>query len=77
DTTLDRDQTIKKEIYADAGIPTYWIVNLQDRQIEVYTKPLASRDYGERRTYQFDQQVPVVIDGKTIGELKLADHLAA
>ena len=26
-------------LYARAGIPVYWIVNLVDRQVEVYTDP--------------------------------------
>jgi Uma2 family endonuclease len=39
DTTLDYDQTTKLEIYAEAGIPHYWIVNLNARQLERYTQP--------------------------------------
>ena len=27
------------KVYARAGIPVYWIVNLVDRQVEVYTQP--------------------------------------
>ena len=39
DSTLARDQGFKKAIYAKAGIPVYWIVNLVDRRVEVYTDP--------------------------------------
>jgi hypothetical protein len=39
DTSLERDRTIKQRIYARAGIPIYWILNLGDRQLEVYTQP--------------------------------------
>ena len=39
DATLARDRTIKLRSYARAGIPAYWIVNLIDRQVEVYTDP--------------------------------------
>jgi len=34
---LDRGQ--KQRIYAQAGVPEYWIVNVTDRCIEVYTEP--------------------------------------
>ena len=33
---LDRK---KAELYANAGIPCYWLVNLHDRTVEVYTEP--------------------------------------
>ena len=35
DTTLQRDRVLKQRIYAAAGIPVYWIVNLLDNQLEV------------------------------------------
>ena len=38
-TTLDRDRNEKLPAYARGGIPVCWIVNLVDRQIEVYTEP--------------------------------------
>ena len=52
DTSLARDRGIKKQTYAHAGIPAYWIVNLLERQIEVYTEPsgaAATPDYAQRR----------------------------
>ncbi|HYT93209.1 MAG TPA: Uma2 family endonuclease [Gemmataceae bacterium] len=39
DSTLPGDRDDKGRIYARAGIECYWIVNLVDRQIEVYTLP--------------------------------------
>jgi Uma2 family endonuclease len=39
ETSLEYDRTVKLPIYAQAGIPEYWIVNLLDRQIEVYRHP--------------------------------------
>lgn len=44
DSGLDRDQGMKLRSYARAGIPVYWIINLVDRQVEVYTSPTASVD---------------------------------
>src|SRR5207248_516703 len=39
DTSLLRDRREKAEMYARAGIPIFWIINLADRRVEVYTQP--------------------------------------
>lgn len=39
DTTLAFDRTTKAALYARAGIPEYWIVNLADRVLEVHRQP--------------------------------------
>ncbi|MDJ1184529.1 Uma2 family endonuclease [Roseofilum casamattae] len=38
-TTLTQDLTTKKQLYAASGIPEYWVVNLQENQLHVYTDP--------------------------------------
>jgi Uma2 family endonuclease len=48
DSSLKTDRA-KASVYAAAGIPEYWIVNLVARTIEVYTSPDGDR-YGEVRT---------------------------
>jgi Uma2 family endonuclease len=45
DTTLETDRTLKCEIYAEAGIPEYWIVNLVEECLEVHRQPLSSGSY--------------------------------
>jgi Uma2 family endonuclease len=50
DTSLSDDRGKKLALYASRGIPEYWIVNLLDQQIEVYTDPKGS-EYLTRRTY--------------------------
>lgn len=42
DTTLPRDREDKGRVYARAGIATYWIVNLVDGCVEVYTRPMGT-----------------------------------
>jgi len=42
DSTLAQDRTTKASLYARAGVPEYWIVNLVDEQIEVLRRPQAS-----------------------------------
>lgn len=39
DSTLRIDREVKLPLYAAADIPIYWIVNLIDEQVEVYTLP--------------------------------------
>jgi Uma2 family endonuclease len=39
DSTLGRDRGIKLRSYARAGIAHYWIINLTDRVVEVYSDP--------------------------------------
>jgi len=39
DATLEFDRGRKAGLYARAGIPDYWIVNLPDRVLEVYRDP--------------------------------------
>ncbi len=39
DATLAFDRKEKHSLYAAADIQEYWIINLQEDRIEVYTKP--------------------------------------
>lgn len=41
DTTLPYDREHKARLYAKAGIPEYWIVNLPDRCLEIHRDPEA------------------------------------
>lgn len=72
DTTLTRDRGTKKQIYARAGIPVYWIVNLVDRQVEVHADPSGPGDqpvYRQRQVYKPGDSIPVVLDGKQVGKV--------
>lgn len=78
DATLRRDQNWKKQLYARDGIPVYWVVNLPDEQIEVYTDPTgdaASPNYRQLRTYAPHEELPVMLDGQTIGYLPVKSLL--
>ena len=39
DSSLRKDRGIKQAIYAAAGVPEYWIFDVQHDVVEVYTKP--------------------------------------
>jgi Uma2 family endonuclease len=75
-TTLDDDPGVRKERYARAGIPVYWIVNLRDGRVEVYTDPdRAAGNYQSRVDYGSGEQVPVSIDGQEVCRIAVADLL--
>lgn len=71
DSTLYLDRTNKLRMYARAGVPVYWIVNLVDRQVEVYADPITppggDPHYQSRAVYRPGQQVPLVIAGTAGG----------
>lgn len=78
DSSLLRDQRDKTRIYARGGIPCYWIINLVDRRIEVFTQPsgpVAMPAYGAFQTFQPGDAVPLVLDGTTTGSIPATDLL--
>jgi Uma2 family endonuclease len=75
ETTLGQDRGKKRTAYARAGILVYWIVNLVDRQVEVYTRPVKAGRYRSRKTYKSGQQVPVVIAGQQLAPIAVDDIL--
>jgi Uma2 family endonuclease len=78
DSTLDRDRGIKLRSYARAGIAEYWIINILDRQVEVFRNPRASADppdYATPTVYRQEQNLPIGIDGQTIGQLVISSIL--
>ncbi len=78
DSSLQRDRSLKKRLYAAAGIPVYWIVNLTDGQLEVYTDPSGPAeqpDYRQQRNYGSADTVPVVIEAREVGHIAVRDLL--
>jgi Uma2 family endonuclease len=74
DSTLEYDREEKLPIYAAAGIPIYWIINLIDRQVEVYSIPTVD-GYQVRQAFVIGHEVPVVIDNAEVGRIPVADLL--
>ncbi len=73
DTTVAKDRR-RRRTYGPAGIPVYWIVNLVTRRIEVYTGP-SSDGYAQRVDYAPGEFIPLVIDGKTVGQVPVDEIL--
>jgi Uma2 family endonuclease len=75
DASLERDRTLKQQLYARAGIPVYWIVDLRGYGLEVYSEPSGPEDaagaagYRRRERLGAGDQVVLVLDGVEVGEL--------
>lgn len=78
DSSLRLDRGVKKRLYAEAGLPVYWIVNLIDNQIEILTEPSGPAekpDYAKREIVAISFTLPLIIDGKQLGTLAAKDIL--
>ena len=78
DATLQRDRAFKKRLYASAGVPVYWIINLIENQAEVYTDPLGPAeqpDYRQRQDYRPSDEVPLTIEDLEVGRIAVRELL--
>jgi Uma2 family endonuclease len=58
DTSLEKDREHKRRLYAEHGVPEYWILNLEDLHVEVYQSPTGN-DYEEKTTYHSGDDLPL------------------
>ena len=65
ESTLSQDRGKKLSAYAKGKIPVYWIVNLVNRQVEVFSRP-GKTGYRSHKTYASGEQVPVTIGGQEL-----------
>jgi Uma2 family endonuclease len=76
DSSLLIDRDDKGSIYARERVPVYWVVNVVDKMIEVYTQPGGPAEnpaYAKRDDYPVGTAVPVVLDGNAVGTIAVAD----
>jgi Uma2 family endonuclease len=78
DSSLERDRSTKKQVYAEGKIPSYWIVNLIDRRVEAYTRPSGrgrNATYRGLRVFRPGQRLPLRLDGRIVTTLDPASLL--
>jgi Uma2 family endonuclease len=76
DATLERDRTMKKRIYANAGIPIYWILNLRERQLEVYTQPkMEESEYVHSQIFTESESINITLKEVGIRTILIKDLL--
>ncbi len=61
DTTYAKDVGIKLRRYERCGVPTYWIVDLNRRRVEV--REMGPQGLLDLRLFQEDDAIPLVLDG--------------
>jgi Uma2 family endonuclease len=72
DTTLQKDRSLKMNMYGLAGIKEYWIVNLVNRQVEVHLNPNTEQGiYTSVNTYSEDTS----FESPFVGEVMVSDFL--
>lgn len=79
DTTLVFDRK-KADIYAAAGIPQYWIINLEDRQVETYRQPRQNgkktlAKYRSKQVIKENGVLTLRLQGKAIAKISASDLL--
>lgn len=77
-STLPTDRIDKGRIYASAAIVCYWIVNLVDGLIEVYTGPSGPSGmptFAQRTDFRAGDMVPLGLDGTAIAQLPVQEML--
>ena len=86
ESSLARDELDKTRIYARDSIPVYWVVNLVDRRVEVFTDPTGpdpaaglpggpDPHYRTRQGYPAGTAVPVTLDGVAVGAIPVDELL--
>jgi Uma2 family endonuclease len=68
------DDRVRCSLFAEAGVLIYWIANIPDRQIEVYSEPMGS-SYRSHEDYGLDAEIPLVLEGQVIARLSVRDLL--
>jgi Uma2 family endonuclease len=78
DTTLSQDRNDKSRLYARAGIVEYWLVNVRNGQLEVFTHPsgrTTSPAYAQQQVFEPGQTVDLRLDGHLLATINVADLL--
>ena len=75
DSTLLADRRRKGQLYAEARIKQFWLVNVAAGKVEVYTRPVAGK-YTRCMTYKKTESIPLVIAGERIALLPVNGFFA-
>jgi len=76
DSSLSIDQTTKQRLYATAGVPQYWVVNLPESVVEVYELPDATAGkYARHDSYGLGQTISLILSPKQTLEINVTELL--
>ena len=77
-STYRKDRGPMWGLYAEAGVPVYWVVNISQKQIEVYSDPAGkgrAAEYRRAETFAAGAEAPVVIAGVEVGKVAVNEIL--
>jgi len=76
--TKRADYHDRLSIYASAGVPSYWVVDVDGRKVAVHTEPTSQGPVGafaRLESFDEDASIPVVLDGREVGRIPVKDFL--
>jgi Putative restriction endonuclease len=77
-SSLEEDRTLMARVYGGGGVARYWIINLVDHQVEVYSQPSGTAEplgYRHCEIFRPGQSIPVVIDETEVARIAVAEIL--
>ena len=77
-STEHADRVVKPRRFAEVGIPVYWLIDLNRREVEVQTLPQGlgqAARYTRVDSFSVGQEFPVVLDGRELGRIAVVDIL--
>ena len=76
---IRKNLTVSLQTYARAGLPVYWVVDLVNNRVEVYSEPHVGEDngagYGKREPFGPGTEIPLVLDGREVARVAAGDLL--
>lgn len=64
-TSLTRDLHDKALVYAEAGVPAYWVVDVVNRVVECFARPAAT-GYADRKSVRPPDTLTLTLDGTAV-----------
>ncbi|MCA1615369.1 MAG: Uma2 family endonuclease, partial [Acidobacteria bacterium] len=67
DSTVETDRSVKLPLYAEAGVPEVWIVNLPGEVLEIYAGPQGAAYQTTRTHGRGDTAASHMVAGFSVG----------
>jgi hypothetical protein len=75
DSTVIDDRRYKGKLYAKEKVPEFWLINLVQRKVEVFTRPRAGK-YQKKVEFTEKECVPLVLDGVKVADIPVSEIMA-
>lgn len=73
DSTYEFDRYVKLPIYANNGVPEYWLINLKEKCIEVYEDPVLNK-YRINNCYLLGDEIPVLDEMISVSQVLVIEE---